>query len=88
MGTRQNNTTPVVLHDRRLQHLMRESLENATELALMSGHGANLEGCEIVGIYAPEQADAMIFASGSTAAEDDNVIPYPRRPARLCSGQT
>ena len=88
MGKARDKTTLVVLHDPRLQQLMRESLDNAAELAQMMCHGANLEGCEIVGIFSPEQAEATIFAEGSTGKDEDNVIPYPRRSSRPCSGRT
>ena len=88
MGTARDNTTPVDLHDRRLEQLMRESLDNAAELAFVMGHGANLERCEIIGIFSPEQAEAMTFAVGSKTEDEDNVIPYRRRPSRPCSGQS
>lgn len=88
MGTARDNTTPVDLNDRRLQQVMRESLDNAAELALLMSHGANLEGCEIIGIFSPEQAEAMTVAAASETEEEDNVVPYRRRPSGLCSGQT
>jgi hypothetical protein len=88
MGTKRDDTKFVDLQDPRLQQLMRESLDNAAELALMMCHGANLDGCEIVGIFSPEQAEATTFAEGSAVKEEDNVIPYPQRPSRLNSGQT
>ena len=88
MGTARDNTTPVDLNDRRLQQLMRENLDNAAKLAFLMSQGANLEGCEIIGIYSPEQAEALNFATGSKTEEEDNVIPYRRRPSRPCSGQT
>jgi len=88
MGTTRDKTTLVDLHDPHLQQLMRECLDNAAELAQMMCHGANLEGCKIVGIFSPEQAEATIFAEGSTDEDEDNVIPYPRRPSRFCSGRT
>ena len=88
MGTARDKTTLVDLHDPRLQQLMRESLDNAAELAQMMCRGANLDGCEIVGIFSPQQAEATIFAEGSTGKEEDNVIPYPRRSSRSYSGRT
>ena len=88
MGTARDNTTLVDLHDPRLQQSMRESLDNAAELAQMMCHGANLEGCEIVGIFSPEQAEATNFSEGLTGKDEDNVIPYPGRPSRPCSGRT